>query len=66
MFLQLCEEAEVNRISVIISAKENKGHRFLSKFKIQKDCGPTLRGFGVQGFVSTKAKHQHTQKLPKL
>jgi hypothetical protein len=66
MFLQLCEEEEVNQVLVITSAEQNEGPRCLPKSEIQKDCGTTLWGFRVRGFASTKAKHQHKQQLPKL
>jgi hypothetical protein len=66
MFLQLCEETEVNRVSVITNAEQNEGPHCLPKSKIRKDCGPTLRDFRVRGFASTKSKHQHTQQLPKM
>jgi hypothetical protein len=66
MFLQLCEEEEVNQVLVITSAEQNEGPRCLPKSEIRKDCGATLWGFRVRGFASTKAKHQHKQQLPKL
>jgi hypothetical protein len=66
MFLQLCEETEVNWVLVITNAEKNEGPRYLPKSEIRKDCGPTLRDFRVRGFASTKTKHQHTQQLPKL
>jgi hypothetical protein len=65
MFLQRCEEEEVNQVLVITSALQNKGPRCLSKYEIQKDYGETLWGFRVWGFASTKAKHQHKQLLEK-
>jgi hypothetical protein len=65
MFLQLCEETEVNRVSVITSAEQNKGPCCLPKSEIQNDCGPTFRGFGF-GVSRVQESDINTQHFPKL
>jgi hypothetical protein len=62
MFLQFCEKTEVNRVSAITNAehKKTKDHVVCRIAKCGKTVGPTLRGFGVQDFTISNAKHQHT------
>jgi hypothetical protein len=48
MFLHLCEETEVNRVSVITNVEQNEGPHCLQKSEIRKDCGPTLQDLGFR------------------